>query len=306
MWNFSYNFGVTDDVTQQFHQTFVGTVEQNAPMRVERAMILDKYRKIQFVGRLMVDPKPELPNPEGVRFKERVGPILEPYDLKGLGALFFRYLHPSKADDSWVYIPQLRRVRRLSTAQRSDALFGQDTDSDSYWGYNGHIAWMDYRLVGEQTILVTMHARNFPPAWQEPEDWLWDDVWEPRQMWVVEAVSKVPQYAFSKRVLFIDKEGYICMLNDSYDRAGQLWKTSAQQYAVRKAQFPGAQLARYEDAWPFERAVIIWDSQLQHATSTSMPGKDTVGEEGFILNRGEQSGVTLEWFTVASMIESGS
>jgi len=31
-------------------------------------------------------------------------------------------------------------VRRMSSAQRSDALFGQDADQDSYWGYSGHIA----------------------------------------------------------------------------------------------------------------------------------------------------------------------
>ena len=43
------------------------------------------------------------------------------------------------------HVEQLRRVRRLSTAQRSDALFGQDTDADSFGGYNGHVAWMRYK-----------------------------------------------------------------------------------------------------------------------------------------------------------------
>ncbi len=38
----------------------------------------------------------------------------------------YRYLDPDKQDDSWLYLPSLRRVRRLSAAQRSDALFGQD------------------------------------------------------------------------------------------------------------------------------------------------------------------------------------
>ena len=29
---------------------------------------------------------------------------------------------PDKQDDSWLYLPSLRRVRRLSSAQRSDAM----------------------------------------------------------------------------------------------------------------------------------------------------------------------------------------
>src|SRR5262249_2125459 len=53
-------------------------------------------------------------------------------------------------DDTWLYMPSRRRVRRLSTAQRSDALFGQDADIDSFYGYAGHIAWMNWRFLGEK------------------------------------------------------------------------------------------------------------------------------------------------------------
>jgi hypothetical protein len=49
-------------------------------------------------------------------------------------------------------------VRRLSTAQRSDALFGQDTDVDSYYGYAGHIAWMEWKFLGEKEVLGAFHG----------------------------------------------------------------------------------------------------------------------------------------------------
>src|SRR5439155_17051650 len=82
--------------------------------------------RLYYNGRLVVDPKPEMPNASGSRFQEFVGPILAPYDLKGVGLLTYRYIDPAKPDASFLYLPVLRRVRRLSTAQRSDAILGTD------------------------------------------------------------------------------------------------------------------------------------------------------------------------------------
>src|SRR5947207_2254422 len=102
----------------------------------------------------VVDPKPAPPAKDDFRFKELLGPVTSPFDLKGLGGLTFRYRSANRQDETWLYMPTLRRVRRMSTAQRSDALFGQDTDPDSYWGYNGHIAWMDWKLLGVKKMLT--------------------------------------------------------------------------------------------------------------------------------------------------------
>lgn len=305
MWNFYYNFTITDDITWRYFDPRTGSVERNQPLDVERAFIVEHYRKLNYNGRLFVDPKPELPNPEEVRFKESVHPIIEPFDIKGTGATFWRYLDPAKQDDSWVYIPSLRRVRRLSTAQRSDALFGQDVDADSFAGYNGHIAWMGYRLLGERTVLATMHARNVPIKWQQPNDWLYDDVWEPRRVWVIEAVSKFPQYAYGKRILFMDKEGWLIPLTDSYDRAGQLWKSQAIAWSFRKESIPGAKLGRYEHEWPHQTANVVFDVQLRHATSNAAPSPNAPGEEGMLLNMGPKVGTTEDFFTVAHLIAFG-
>ena len=66
-------------------------------------------------------------------------PLIEPFDLKGVGSVAFRYKDSSRQDDTWLYVPTIRRVRRMSSAQRSDALFGQDIDMDSFGGYAGQI-----------------------------------------------------------------------------------------------------------------------------------------------------------------------
>ncbi|MGH7857309.1 MAG: DUF1329 domain-containing protein, partial [Candidatus Binatia bacterium] len=169
--------------------------------------------------------------------------MLEPFDLKGVGGTSFRYLDPAKQDDTWLYLPSLRRVRRLSSAQRSDALFGQDTDVDSYYGYAGHIAWMTWKYLGKKEVLGAFHTENYPVKWAEGADWAFDDVWEKRRVHVIEGVSKLAQYAYSKRVLYIDDELWAVPYSDIYDRAGQLWKIWVNNISMRKQPFPGAKLS---------------------------------------------------------------
>jgi len=271
MWNYYYGFGITDDLDARLFEADTGPIAKNENMKPERHYIIGDLRRLHYNGRLYIDPKPELPNPDGYRFKESLHPILEPFDLKGLGATFYRYLDPTKQDDSWLYLPQLRRVRRLSTAQRSDALFGQDTDVDSYYGYNGHIAWMTYRLLGERTIVGCLHARNVPVKWQKNVDWAFDDVWEPRKVWVIEAVSKFDQYAYGKRILFLDKQGWVVTTSDIYDRAGQLWKVWFNMWSFKKKASPTATIAVYEDERPFGHAIVMLDTQVVHATKAALP-----------------------------------
>jgi hypothetical protein len=159
MWNYEYGFvNGMDDTDLRNFDADTGSIAQNGPMTVERHFLLDHLRRLFWTGRLYVEPKPDKPNPNGYRAQQGLYPILEPFDLKGVGALGNRYIDSAKQDDSWLYLPSLRRVRRLSTAQRSDALFGQDTDVDSYYGYAGHIAWMEWRYLGEKEILAAVDS----------------------------------------------------------------------------------------------------------------------------------------------------
>jgi len=307
MYNYEYNFQITDDVDLREFDADTGPLgEGGAGMTVERHFILDHFRRLYYNGRLFVDPKPEMPNPEGIRRRESLHPILEPFDLKGVGGTNIRYISPQKQDDSWLYLPSLRRVRRLSTAQRSDALFGQDTDADSYFGYAGQIPWMEWKYLGEKTILACMHAENFPIKWGDGSaDFTFEDVWEKRNVMVVEGTSKLPQYAYSKRLLFIDKEAWVIPYSDIFDRAGELWKIWINAYSFKTRPFPGARESVYTDEMAFAPGIVMVDMQLTHATRVGLPSQKMEGSEGWFFNMGDKSGVTEDWFKIAHLIESG-
>ena len=83
-----------------------------------------------------MDPKPIAPFNPQLTYTEQWGPLYAPNDLKGAGVLNFRYTPLENPDDSYMYLPELRRVRRISVANRSDAFWGTDIDIDSIWAFN--------------------------------------------------------------------------------------------------------------------------------------------------------------------------
>ncbi|HUI26285.1 MAG TPA: DUF1329 domain-containing protein, partial [Candidatus Kryptonia bacterium] len=304
MWNYDHKPYINDDQDIRNFDADTGALRDDS-MDIERHFILDHLRQLFYVGRLYVEPKPELPNPDGVRGKSSMHPILEPFDLKYVGLTVIRYLDPDRADNTWLYLPTLRRVRRLSTAQRSDALFGQDTDVDSYGGYAGQIGWFNWKYLGERQMLASFHSEHFPVQFcPGAGEFIFCDKWEMRKMYVVEGVPLQAQYAYGKRVLFIDQETYLIAYSDIYDRGGRLWKVWVNQFGFRKRAAANLGI-EYEDEMPFNPSITMVDMQLNHATRTALPSARYPGEEGWYYNQGEKTGLTEDFFSIAHLTSFG-
>lgn len=304
MWNYDHKPYFTDDSDLRNFDADTGNIRDNG-LEVERHYLLDHLRTLMYVGRLYVDPKPEIiPNPDGVRAKSSLHPILEPFDMKGVGLTGIRYLNPDRQDDTWLYVPTLRRVRRLSNSQRTDSLFGQDTDVDSIGGYAGQIPWLEWKYLGEKTMLGSFHSEHFPVKYCEGDgEFVFCDTWEKRPVYVIEGVPKQAQYAYGKRVLYIDKETYLITYTDIYDRAGHLWKTWINQYGFRKRAAPGYG-TEYPDEMPFNHSIAMVDMQLSHGTRWALPSATYPGEEGWYFNQGAKTGLTEEFFTLGHLISA--
>lgn len=305
MWNYEHRPFFTDDLAVRNFDADTGPVGTE-PMEVERHYLIDHLRVLFYTGRLYVDPKPVLPSKTGVRLKLSMHPLLEPPDLKGVGFTTVRYLDPDRQDDTWLYLPQLRRVRRLSSAARSDALLGQDTDIDSYGGYAGQVGWFDWRFLGEKTMLASFHARHFPVQYcPGGADFVFCDDWERRDVYIIEGTPLIKQYSYGKRVLFIDKQTFFIAYSDIYDRSQQLWKVWINQYSFRRRAREGAGI-EYPGEMPFNPSISMVDTQLEHATRAALPSRSDPEEEGWFFNQGEKTGLTEEFFTIAHLIEKGS
>ena len=116
MWNQEQKPAYVDNVGTEWIVELV-----NSRGEMERMYGSQFWRRMMWTGRLYTEPKPIVPNNPPMRYTEQFGPLFIPNDLKGAGVLNTRYLPTNIPDDSYMYLPELRRVRRISVANRSDA-----------------------------------------------------------------------------------------------------------------------------------------------------------------------------------------
>jgi len=131
MYNYERSRYATDDLLTKMLDAETGAiVEKNGKQQfsIERHFVIDSLRLLKYIGRTEHPPIPALPDPQGFLIKAGQYPLLEPFDLKGAGGVVYRFLDPSKLEETWMHMPSLRRVKKISTAQHSSALYGQDVD----------------------------------------------------------------------------------------------------------------------------------------------------------------------------------
>ena len=119
------------------------------------------WRRMMWRGRIVLDPKPVVPHDPAIGYSEQWGPLHDPNDLKGAGALNFRYVSPDVPDDTYFYVPELRKVRRISMANRSDAFWGTDIDIDSIWTWNSKLSFWTFKYLGTHKQLTPFHSGGY-------------------------------------------------------------------------------------------------------------------------------------------------
>ena len=108
MWNHEQKTPYTDNVGCGWNVELV-----NSSGTRERFFGSNFWRRMMWRGRMYMDPKPVVAHDPAVGYTEQWGPLHDPNDLKGSGVLNFRYVSPDVPDDSYLYLPELRKVRRL-------------------------------------------------------------------------------------------------------------------------------------------------------------------------------------------------
>ena len=96
--------------------------------------------------------------------------------------------------------------------------------------------------------------------------------WEMRpSVWVIEGKPKVAGYAYSKRIIFVDKETNFIIYSDLYDQNEELWKTVMQ--SIRTSTRPNPKVNyEYPELRMFIYAFSVIDMQLMHGTRAAIPG----------------------------------
>ncbi|MDJ0868249.1 MAG: DUF1329 domain-containing protein [Myxococcota bacterium] len=159
-----------------------------------------------------------------------------PFDARGILVLTYRYKDSDKTkaemknDDTWVYVPTLRRVRRISTAQRTDAVSGTDFTFDDLRSFSGIVPQYTWQCLGEMEILAPMNSKvraypyvkdhNFGPYGLSYAD----DRWELRKAFKVRMTPNNADHPYHHKDIYVDKETYTALYSFAYDQKEELWK----------------------------------------------------------------------------------
>jgi len=160
---------------------------------------------------------------KGTEFREYTG-FTAPFDIAGTSFLILRYDDPRKADDSWAYIPSLRRVRRISVEVKSDSLLGTDHTLEDFYGFNGRPLEHDWEYVGSTRILVVARSRNTDAVYYGPNGWAIKDDYALRLTDVMKQFPKRSNHPYSMKFIHIDRQSGESYYANAFDKAGELWK----------------------------------------------------------------------------------
>ena len=184
--------------------------------------------------RVLMSHRSDLPEPylwndgEGFAkdtdFREYTG-FDSPFDIAGTAFLILRYVDTRKTDDSWAYIPSLRRVRRISVEVKSDSLLGTDHTLEDFYGFNGRPLEHQWTYVGDAKLLAVNNSRYITSHFHGPSGFAPFDRWELRDYWVINQKPIDAAHPYSEKFIYLEKQQTEIYYANAYDKAGQLWKT---------------------------------------------------------------------------------
>jgi len=171
------------------------------------------------------------PNPEGI-FQKLRNLTVYPADEKGVDFLAVSYMDSSKLDDTWLFLPTLRRVRRAPSMANGGQLDGESTMDETGLEFRGTVPWWDWKLHGKKEMYVPYNCYDLflPDAEDEDECWPMDINperirYELHRVWVVEGILKEGlTHPYSRRVSYYDEDMWQPVVADRYDKRGNLWR----------------------------------------------------------------------------------
>ena len=136
----------------------------------------------------------------------------------------------AKNDDTWVYLPTLRRVRRISTAQRTDSISGTDFTFDDLNSFAGIVPQYEWECLGESDMIAPSNSKVLGFPYERDHNFgpyglsFADDRWEVRRVLKVRMIPKNDDHPYHHKDIYIDKETMRALYSFAYDQKEELWK----------------------------------------------------------------------------------
>ncbi len=133
--------------------------------------------------------------------------VLEPAAEKGIGMLSYVYDDPKRDNETWLYLSALGKVKRIASGNSDD-----DSEPGSFFGSEFTTEDMDNGKLDEYEINVLEETTTAG-----------------RPVWKIESIpneDRARKTRYGRSVTYVDKERFVVLRNELYDKYGQEVKRS--------------------------------------------------------------------------------
>jgi len=135
---------------------------------------------------------------EGEEGDKSLMEFLSPADVKG--TKFLNYEHFDRDDDQWLYLPALKRVKRIASKNKSGSFMGSEFSYEDLSSFNVE----KYTYEGDAKT-VQLEGKSYYETVRIPKD---------------------ENSGYTKQVSWVDPQTYLIARVDYYDRKNALLKTA--------------------------------------------------------------------------------
>lgn len=123
--------------------------------------------------------------------------FLAPADVRDTSFMNWSYDEEGRDDDQWIYLPALKKIKRIASDSKSDYFMGSDFTYDDLG--DRHPSEDTHTLLREETV-------------------------DGKDCYVVESIPKEQDYMYSRTVTWVMKDVWIGVKKEFYNEDGDLLK----------------------------------------------------------------------------------
>jgi len=232
-WNMRYAFGGDSVTIPEMYWDYRDMHSQS----IERTLTFTA-QGMRYMYRHVKDPMPAVARNPYAIYSAMTLEALDPTDVEGTKLLIHYNSDDNAEEQGWMYVPNLRRVRRMVTTARTDSFLGSDLMIEDFLGYSGRLKDMEWAFKGSTYVLLPMYRHDqIEHAARKARHYDYHFVdftghsgcfpkvtWQVRRAYILEGKPKRDDHPLSKRYFYVDAQTSMPIFGKVYDRGGVLWK----------------------------------------------------------------------------------
>jgi hypothetical protein len=176
--------------------------------------------------------------------------VTSPAQTKGLAILTWTYEDPKRDQDVWLWLPSLKKSRKISASEDDDAFMGSDLTVEEV--STRRLEDETYKLVGEKIF----SGYKF--------EYTGEMKFQGTPCYVIEATPLKPRWYYAKRNTWITKDNGTEIFEEYFDKNGKLFKTIYRGWTLYDPQgkkYPTQDEIECKDLRTGHRTVIVNTNQ---------------------------------------------